>query len=53
MEDARQAALKENAQEAYLALSKTYEEPDLIHAMQSSPRPLRLQPNSITVKVKG
>jgi hypothetical protein len=29
MENARQAAVKENAQEAYLALSKTYEEPDL------------------------
>lgn len=29
MEDARQAAIKENAQEAYLALSKTSEETDL------------------------
>ena len=29
MEDARQAAIKENVQEAYLALSKTYEETDL------------------------
>ncbi len=29
MEDARQAAIKENVKVAYLALSKTYEEPDI------------------------